>query len=125
MEAQYVNEIAQTILSQIKMTTQPNVYWSWGAKGFVATIFNNMPALKFRVSGLNYSGYVIVSLNEGSDTYEIYKMKVKTKETEKVYDDVYCDQLGELLDKLIETGNKSNEEYHENVISYYKAHQAF
>ncbi len=63
-----------------------NVVLSWGVEKFIATIFREMPALKFRVNGRLFKGFVVVALN-GSDYYEIYLMDYQ--ETKCITDRVF------------------------------------
>lgn len=119
MEAQYVNQVAQTIYQQIKQTATTMIIFSWGANNFIATVHNNMASLRFRVNGLQYKGYVVISYNEGTDLYEIYKMKVRSKETTLAYKDVFAEDLGSILDRMIETGGQSYEQCKNEIIEHY------
>lgn len=102
ISANYVNEVAKTINAQIYATVENRfVIWSWGVSRRFATIYNNMPALGLRVSGLLHKGFVYICLNEGRDVYEIFcvNMKGKVKDSNN---EVYCDNLGFVLDCMIE-----------------------
>lgn len=86
MDKQYVLQVAETAKNQLLATTPMNVVLSWGVEKFIATIFREMPALKFRVNGRLFKGFVVVALN-GSDYYEIYLMDYQ--ETKCITDRVF------------------------------------
>lgn len=56
--------------------------------------------LLFNVNGMKHKGYVLIVLN-GLDLYNIILLN-KSKGFESVHKDVYCDQLNEFIDNLIE-----------------------
>lgn len=107
MDKDYVMQIADTIARQLLATTPKNVLFSWGAfYGFRATIYKDMAALKFRVDGRLFQGDVIIAYNE-NDTYEVY---LKNEDgTRLVKDDVYFDEMGEVIDVAIERGDNEAE----------------
>ena len=107
MDEQYVMQIANTIAQQLLATTKQNVLFSWGAfYGFRAAIYKDMAALKFRVNGRLFQGDVIIAYNE-NDTYEIY-LQDKSG-TRLVKDDVYFDEMSEVIDVAIERGENKAE----------------
>lgn len=114
--ASEVNAIATTINSQINATTERTVIWSWGVSKRVATLYNNMPALGLRVSGLIFKGWVYVCYNEGTDTYELRFVNMKGV-VKKSIDDVYCDMLGEIIDRNVERGNFSEDVYYKKAMA--------
>lgn len=104
-------QIAQTILDQIKTLTPSNVFWSWGATKFRAVKENQIQqinenylgGLLFYVRGMKHKGHVFVSLAL-NDTYtvtigNVIKGQMKVKQQIK---EVYFDELGEIIDGLIE-----------------------
>ena len=107
MDKDYVMQIANTIAQQLIGTTPANVICSWGAfYGFRATIYRDMAALKFRVNGRLFQGDVIIAYNE-NDTYEIY---LQDKDgTRLVKDDVYFDEMSDVIDVAIERGDNEAE----------------
>ena len=107
MDKDYVMQIANTIAQQLIGTTPANVICSWGAfYGFRATIYRDMAALKFRVDGRLFQGDVIIAYNE-NDTYEIY---LQDKDgTRLVKDDVYFDEMSDVIDVAIERGENKAE----------------
>lgn len=48
-----------------------------------------------------HKGWVLVSLDEASDTYVITLMNIK-KEVKQTLSDIYCDTLGKTIDELVE-----------------------
>lgn len=106
MDKKYVMQVAETAKNQLLATTSMNVILSWGVEKFIATVFREMPALKFSVNGRLFKGFVIVALN-GSDYYEIYLMN--NKETKCVTDRAFFDQVGEIIDTAIESGTNKAE----------------
>ena len=66
--------IAQTIKEQLLSFTPIPVFMSWGVSEFVATVFQELPALRLKVNGRLHAGYVVIALN-GSDYYEVYLLK--------------------------------------------------
>ena len=107
MDKDYVMQIANTIAQQLIGTTPANVICSWGAfYGFRATIYRDMAALKFRVNGRLFQGDVIIAYNE-NDTYEIY-LQDKSG-TRLVKDDVYFDEMSDVIDVAIERGDNEAE----------------
>lgn len=94
-------QIAKTINEQLFWSIDLPTFWSWGVSKKVFTFYNDMPSLKLRVSGLVHKGWVVVSLNEGRDTYDVRLLNVKEEE-KAVYEDVYADVLGSFIDDKIE-----------------------
>lgn len=107
MDKDYIIQIADTIAQQLLATTRQNVLFSWGAfYGFRAAIYKDMAALKFRVNGRLFQGDVIIAYNE-NDTYEVY---LKNEDgTRLVKDDVYFDEMSEVIDVAIERGDNQKE----------------
>lgn len=104
-------QIAQTILDQIKTLTPSEVFWSWGASKFRAVRENQIQGINenylgglvFYVRGMKHKGHVLVSLAL-NDTYtvtvgNVIKGQMKIKQQ---INDIYFDQLGEIIDDLIE-----------------------
>ena len=107
MDKDYVMQTANTIAQQLLATTRQNVLFSWGAfYGFRAAIYKDMAALKFKVNGRLFQGDVIIAYNE-NDTYEVY---LKNEDgTRLVKDDVYFDEMSEVIDVAIERGENKAE----------------
>lgn len=109
MDKDYVMQTANTIAQQLLATTRQNVLFSWGAfYGFRATVYKDMAALKFKVNGRLFKGDVIIAYNE-NDTYEVY---LKNEDgTRLVKDDVYFDEMSEVIDVAVERGDNQAEYY--------------
>ncbi|MCL2289238.1 MAG: hypothetical protein FWC34_00815 [Bacteroidetes bacterium] len=113
-----VNEIANEIYRQLKATFNINVLWSWGISMQKAMIYRNMPSLGLGVNGYKHKGWVIISLNEGKDLYNIYLLNESQRVTQ-IIEDVFCEDLT-VLDSLIETGEMSEQEYKDKVNATYQ-----
>ena len=106
-------QVAKAINEQLFWSIDMPTYFSWGVSKTMFTFWKDMPSLMLRVSGAIHKGWVVVSLNEGSDTYEVRLLNVKQEEKAK-YEDVYCDELSSFIDGKIERPvGMSDEEYHE------------
>lgn len=103
-------EVAKTIWQQVRATLSVWEICSWGVSKKVATEYNGKPALQLRVSGLQHKGWAVVALDYGSDTYEVYLTNIRG-EVKKQFEDVYADELGDLLDREIERGTASDGAY--------------
>ena len=102
LTAEYINSTAKTINAQILASVENRfVLWSWGLSRRVATVYNNMAALALRVSGCVHNGWVYVCYNEGRDVYEVFCVSIKGK-VKAHNNEVYCDNLGFVLDSMIE-----------------------
>ena len=112
-QAVRVKQIANEIYRQIKATFNINVLWSWGIEEQRAMIYKEMPSLGIRVNGYQHKGWVIISLNEGKDLYNIYLLDKKQNVKETI-EDVFVEDL-DVLDSLIETGEMSKQEYIDKV----------
>lgn len=90
--------VANTIRDQIKALS-PSALMSWGAKRLIG----HNDGLQFQVNGLKHKGIVFIKLN-GRDLYDIEIGRVRLGEWISVNkkEDIYCDQLVEILDELIE-----------------------
>ena len=97
MDKEYVMRVAATIREQLVTMTDTPVLMSWGI------------GLKFHVNGRLFQGEVLICLN-GSDYYEVYLRN--GTDIECLSDEVCFDELGELIDRHIESGT-DKEEYGE------------
>lgn len=117
LDREHVRSVVNTIFSQILHTTSMDVINSWGISSINATQINiedfAMAALALQVNGFQFQGKVYIALDEGSDYYRIYGEKDgKTKEYHR---DIAFDELGNVLDSMIETGGMTQKEYQEKV----------
>ena len=110
LTADHVNQVAKTINAQMIATVQNAfVFWSWGVSRKVATVYKDMPALALRVSGLLHKGWVYICLNEGRDVYEVFCVSLKGN-VKQHNDEVYCDNLGFVVDGMIERPHEMSDE---------------
>ena len=125
LSKEHVRSVVNTIWSQLIATTSPDVIGSWGLSGLSATQIVKqingydlaMAALILTVEGFVFQGQVYVALDEGSDYYRIYFDKDGDLQEQRA--DVAFDELGSVLDSLIETGHLSPAEYDAKVSSEY------
>lgn len=106
MDKEYVMQVAETIKEQLVSLTPMPILMSWGIKEFAATLYGDMPALRLKVNGRLHAGYVIIALN-GSDYYEVYLES--DKGAEYVNEEVCFDELGDVIDRAIESGSDKAE----------------
>ena len=109
MDKEYIMQTVDVARQQLLATTPMNVVMSWGIEKFLATEFQEMPTLKFHVNGRLFKGYVYVALNEGDDYYEIYLCKDKGTEIELLQEEVCFDEMGDIIDRRIESGTDKDE----------------
>lgn len=107
MDKEYVMQVANTAREQLLVTTSIDVVLSWGVSNFIATIYKNMPALKFHVIGRLFQGNVIIALN-GADYYEVYLQN--SSDSKCINEEVCFDELGDVIDRAVE-GGTDEEEY--------------
>ena len=108
MEKEYVISVAKEINKTLNMFAA--VTMSWGIEDRRATLYKGMPALRFTTNGFVHKGDVVVALNEGEDLYECYLLKADGT-VAREFRQVYVDMLIGLLDREIETGDSTKEEY--------------
>ena len=97
-------------------TTSIDVINSWGISKMYATqIVKNvngedftMAALVMQVNGFQFQGKVYIALDEGSYYYRIFGEKDGT--TKEYHHNIAFDELGDVLDSMIETGGMSKED---------------
>lgn len=112
MEQEFLMKIANEINRQIRCGVTADVIMSWGISKRIATVYNDMATLALRVSGILHEGWVYVSLDEGRDVYIVTLLSTDKKNVISVHDEVYCDDLGGLIDSLVEREMEwTDEEY--------------
>lgn len=117
---EFTQQVAETIYDQIKWGGF-DVFCSWGISKKMILELDGKSGLAIKVNGLLHKGWVIILLNEGSDTYEVYTSKYQKFENAELKEEiVYCDELWRVIDTIVETGNMTLEEYKENVNKEYK-----
>jgi hypothetical protein len=103
--------IGQTILQQIK-TYNPMDLMCWGVKNPLSFTSGQLipgghqGGLLFKVNGILFKGHIVITL-EPSDTYSIrlgkfVKSTGKFTQMKETTTDVYCDNLNQVIDSLIE-----------------------
>ena len=75
-----------------------------------------MATLVMQVNGFQFQGTLYIALDEGSDYYRIYGENDGT--TKEYHHDIAFDELGDVLDSMIETGSMTKEEYQEKVRNF-------
>ena len=106
-----VKMVADEIMRQLQYH---EYFWSWGVSKYAYLLVDNKPSLGILVNGFLYKGWLSISLNT-MDTYDITLLGDEEDE-DKVVNDVYCDQMHDVIDGLIEKDPSwSDEEYSERV----------
>lgn len=100
-----VAAIAAECYRQITALTPMTVFFSWGVSKVRYTEYNGMASLVLTVNGFLHQGLVVVALDEGSDTYIVYCLDDNLNEVAKE-EDVYFDQLGNIIDRMVERDPK-------------------
>ena len=107
-------ELAMYIWQILK--TQMTVIMSWGIDPGQAKVIKN--GMEIHVQGFVHTGFVQITLNEGTDLFEI-KLLSEKRELVKFIEDVYLDCLVKTLDENIE----KCENYEQRVSEYLKETQ--
>ena len=112
MEKEFVLRIANEINRQICCGVTPDVVLSWGVSKRVAKVYNDRATLALRVSGVLHKGWVYISLDEGRDCYVVTLLSVDKSRVVQTRDEVYCEELGSVIDCLVERKEEwTDEEY--------------
>ena len=106
-------EMAQYILNILR--TQPMVMCSWGFRS--PLVIKN--GLRFHVNGFRHRGWCEVVYNEGSDLFSFCTYGIKGK-IKHVVEEVFFDNLVNVIDAAVETGRMSDEEYKSKVTKWLK-----
>lgn len=112
----WIKQVGMTIAEQLFWSINMDVFYSWGVSRKVITTYEGKPTLALKVSGALHKGWVNISLNAGSDTYEVRLMSKDGKSVVKLVEGVYCDNVGIIVDELIERPAGISEEEYENLI---------
>lgn len=102
MEQDFVLKIGNEIYRQIRCGVTMDVIMSWGVSKRIATVYQDRATLALRVSGVLHKGWVYVSLDEGRDCYVVTLLSADKSKVIKVRDEVYCEELGNVIDNLVE-----------------------
>lgn len=107
-------ELAMYIWSILK--TQMTVIMSWGLDPSKARVIDN--GMEIYVQGFLHKGFVQITLNEGTDLFEIALLS-EERDTVKFIEDVFLDCLVNTLDENIE----KCENYEQRVSEYLRETQ--
>lgn len=118
MEQEFVLKVANEINRQIRCSVRADIVISWGVSKRVATVYKDRATLALRVSGVLHDGWVYVSLDEGRDVYIVTLLSADKRTVVKVHDEVYCEDLGGVIDSLVERNTEwTDEEYKKLAIA--------
>lgn len=114
----YILDLVETVMNQICAEVGASVVMSWGVRSVGGGETRNAdgytsPCVVLGVSGLVHTGLVVVALNEGTDTYEVQLRTPEGVPVGETHTDVYCDQLGHLIDSLVERPSDMSDEAYE------------
>lgn len=115
MEQEFLMRIANEINRQIRCGVTMSVQMLWGVSKRIATIYKNRATLALRVSGVLHKGWVYISLDEGRDCYVITLLSSDKKKVVSVRDEVYCEELGSVIDNLVERKEEWTDEQYEKL----------
>ena len=104
-----------TIQRQLMWNVDIATFFSWGVNKMKILLFRDMPTLGINVSGLQHKGWVYISLNEGMDLYEI-TLLTSNYRVLKTIEEVYCDQLAQIVDELVERSPGMTDAEYANAI---------
>ena len=90
-------ELAMYIWRILK--TQMTVIMSWGLDPSKARVIDN--GMEVHVQGFLHTGFVQITLNEGTDLFEI-KLLSEERELVKFIDGIYLDCLVDTIDRAVE-----------------------
>lgn len=114
----YAKAIANTMMQQICAGLRErfggkwqSVLASWGCVPLPGQVigkvlrWREMPALALHVSGYRHEGWVVISLDEGLDYYELELAdeQMFAKQGSRLQE-VCCEELGVRIDEIVETG---------------------
>lgn len=123
LSKEFVIATANTVWRQVKATATSNVIGSWGISLLYAQEVSvhtsdgdlHMAALVMQVDGFNFKGLVLVALDEVRDLYRIYTAMTEDDELQECMNAVYCDNLASCLDRIIERGDMTDEQYRRRI----------
>ena len=88
-------------LSDIFFSLEKSQVLSWGGTDHTAMWYKDKPSLRMKVNGMVHKGFVIVSYDEGTDTFEVFLLDGRMNEIGH-FPKTYADELGTLIDEHIE-----------------------
>lgn len=115
-----LQRIAITISQQINGTIPFMNRLCWGEEHRAMVLDGETVSIVLKVNGFSHKGYVKVTYNEGADLYDIYTSTIETPSNfELVEEGVYCDVLGQVLDRIIEVGDMDDDQYRRKVTDFF------
>ena len=100
-EKEYCLAMANTIYQSLFFSLNAPQVGSWGGSDHTACWYKDMPSLRMKVNGMLHKGYVVISYDEGTDVFQVFLLDNQMQEV-KHFNEVYCDELGTLIDENIE-----------------------
>ena len=97
----YCKQMADVMFQQIFWSIDKFTFFSWGVSRLTYMYCQEMPTLALKVSGLLHNGWIFVSLDESNDTY-VVTLKDLDFSVVNTVENVYCDNLGAVIDGLVE-----------------------
>ena len=121
LKKRQIGRVVCTILQQLAITTPINVVYSWGITNKTATqikVSMNgrkrfIAALMMKVYGFNYCGKLYITLNSVKQVFGLYTEKNGILHEEN--SDIPFEELGKVLDSIIETGGRSQQEHYQRL----------
>ena len=98
------------------LKTQMTVIMSWGLDPSKARVIDN--GMEIYVQGFVHTGFVQITLNEGTDLFEI-KLLSEERELVKFIDGIYLDCLVDTIDREVEKCDN----YEQRVTEYLRETQ--
>ena len=121
LKKRQIGRVVCTILQQLAITTPVNVVYSWGITNKTATQIkvsmnerkHFIAALMMEVYGFNYCGKLYITLNSVKQVFGLYTEKNGILHEEN--SDIPFLELGKVLDAIIETGGRSQQEHYQRL----------
>ena len=121
LKKRQIGRVVCTILQQLAITTPINVVYRWGITNKTATqikVSMNgrkrfIAALMMKVYGFNYCGKLYITLNSVKQVFGLYTEKNGILHEEN--SDIPFEELGKVLDAIIETGGRSQQEHYQRL----------
>ena len=121
LKKRQIGRVVCTILQQLAITTPVNVVYSWGITNKTATqikVSMNgrkrfIAAVTMEVYGFNYCGKLYITLNSVKQVFGLYTEKNGILHEEN--SDIPFGELGKVLDAIIETGGRSQQEHYQRL----------
>lgn len=99
-EVSRCNRIAAEAFLQIIAGIGKEVFQTWECSEKMFTFYHDMPTLILKVTAAALQGRVLVSLDEGKDTYTI-TLITENNEVKRIINNICCDMLGFIINENI------------------------